>query len=60
MPERPRPPKPPRALRAGSCSEKARHLSKRIGLSIVEVENLLREGRTPKDLEALVDNETEE
>lgn len=56
--KRPKLPKrPPRALAPGSCSEEARHLSRRTGLEIVEIENLLREGRTAKELEALVDKE---
>ena len=56
-PRQPRPPKPPRALRAGNCREAARHISNATGLDIIEVENLLRAGRTAKDLEALVDKE---
>lgn len=48
--EEPKPPRPPRALRAGKCSEKARHISTATGLEIVEVENLLRAGRTEADL----------
>lgn len=56
MAERPpKKPKPPRALRPGKCSADARHISNETGLGIVEVENLLREGRTREDLLALAE-----
>lgn len=47
--------RPPRALRAGNCTEEARHISNATGLPIVEVENLLRAGRTRADLMALAE-----
>jgi hypothetical protein len=45
----------PRALRAGNCSEEARHISTATGLTIVEVENLLRAGRTREELLVLAE-----
>lgn len=52
---RPKDPRAPRALRAGNCSEEARHISNSTGLPIVEVENLLRSGRKKEDLMVLAE-----
>jgi hypothetical protein len=52
---RPKEPKAPRALRVESCSDEAKRIAARIGISIIEVENLLRQGRTAAELLVLAE-----
>jgi hypothetical protein len=54
-PRSPKPKRPPRALRAECCSEEAADIAGDTGLGVVEVENLLRAGRTRDELMILAD-----